>query len=661
MPLKAVVLRVVGFGLAAWLATEWWAGRWRRPEPAGLAALAFAAVTVLSGALSHAPRLAWAGEVAQREGVLTVLALVALHLAAAHAHRSAAQVRTTLRVLLVSAVVAAAYAQLQLAGLDPIAWDGVHTVTSASGMVLRPAGPLGSPVLLGVVLAAALPIVLAGLADDAEDAVWGVPVGALLAAGLLLTMSRGAWLAGAVGSAVAIVCSLLAGARPWRVAWTVGASLSPAVVFAFTRASASIAARLGESVDSGSTAAHAQIARGALQLWSERPWLGHGPDLFGVAFARVQDPELWRAEWVGLPIHAHSAPLQVLATTGAFGALAGLAWLGAGGWALLRAWREAPAERPWLAGVVGAGAALIAVGLVDVVGLAGAASFAILSALPAAAHARAPLASLPAHPKRRALRASLPLALALIVAGTELLSGTLELTALAQANVAREARVRGDRTPSEWRALTESEALALERASKTWPHDDLLWRVASASALQAAGTAEPAAAARWRVGAEQSARRAIALAPERAAAWGSLADALAARALASGEAATADSATRAYERAVALAPADGWLLVAHARFQLARRDGVRALEVAQRLTGLYPEAAVGHTLAGAALLLQRRTGEARVAFEQSLVSRWESDALAQRESVVALVGHLPVGVVATPDNERPRVPRRPHR
>ena len=46
-----------------------------------------------------------------------------------------------------------------------------------------------------------------------------------------------------------------------------------------------------------------------------------------------------------------------------------------------------------------------------------------------------------------------------------------------------------------------------------------------------------------------------------------------------------------------------WLLVASARFQLAHRDGVRALEIAQRITGLYPEAAVGHTLAGAALIV----------------------------------------------------------
>jgi MarR-like DNA-binding transcriptional regulator SgrR of sgrS sRNA len=109
-----------------------------------------------------------------------------------------------------------------------------------------------------------------------------------------------------------------------------------------------------------------------------------------------------------------------------------------------------------------------------------------------------------------------------------------------------------------------------------------------------------------------------------------------------------------------LAPADGWLLVAHARFELARRDGVRALVVAQRLSGLYPEAALGHTLAGTAFLLQERPAEARGAFQQALAARWEPDAATQRTAVEALVKRLPAGVPATPAAQSRRT-RRPHR
>jgi Flp pilus assembly protein TadD len=183
--------------------------------------------------------------------------------------------------------------------------------------------------------------------------------------------------------------------------------------------------------------------------------------------------------------------------------------------------------------------------------------------------------------------------------------------------------------------------------------------LSAAGALQAASAAESTDAAHWRDRAEHAARRAIALTTERASAWASLGDALAARALASHEPALADSTERAYSYAAMLAPADGWLLVAHARFELARRDGVRALLIAQRLTGLYPEAALGHTLAGTALLLLERPGEARAAFQQALAARWEQDAASQRTAVEALVKRLPAGrAVTRPAVSEPRHRRR---
>ena len=632
MPFKAMVLRVAGFGLLAWVVAEAWGGRVRRPDALTWSVLAWVAAGLLATLTARSPHLALMGEVSQREGLLTVVALAGLHLAAAHAHRHGRDVRDTLRVVLIAGVAAAVYAQLQLAGLDPVRWSGIHTYVVDGAIALRPSGPLGSPVLLGVVLAAILPLVLARLADSRSDAAWLVPAAALLAATLVMTLSRGAWLAGAFGAMVAVAGALAAGAPPRRLAWTLAASLSPALLFGVGRAWAPLVARLTEGLGTGSGAARAEIARGALQLWSERPWFGVGLDGFGLAFPRVQEPALWRGEWIGLPVHAHSVILQVLATTGVVGALAGTAWIVTAALALLVAWRQHADERPWIAGLAGVFVALIVAGSFNVVGLAGAALFAVCSALPGCLREQPE----PSRARARPFSPMAPALAAVIITIPEFVTGTRELAALAHARPARDELSRAGFTPSEWVAVTSARAAALQRATAVWPHDDVLWRLACETALGVAPRPE-GDGDRATVSAERAARRAVAIAPLRAASHVCLADALAARALRAGSAALAESAGVAYRRAEELAPADGWVLVAHARFELAHRDGVRALEVAQRLIGIYPEAAAGHTLAGAALMLLRRPAEAVAALERARGARWEDDAASQRAAVDRLL------------------------
>src|SRR5262249_37541050 len=112
---KAVILRAVGLAALAWGSAEAWARRLQRPGWLALAAAGWVAVTGLATLLSVSPRLSLVGEMSQREGFLTVLALAGLHISAAHAHREARQVRATLAIALVCGALAAIYAQLQIA------------------------------------------------------------------------------------------------------------------------------------------------------------------------------------------------------------------------------------------------------------------------------------------------------------------------------------------------------------------------------------------------------------------------------------------------------------------------------------------------------------------------------------------------------------------
>jgi len=637
---KAIVLRAVGLPLLAWFVASRVAGRAPRATALTWSVLAWVAAGALATLFSVAPHLSIAGEPSQREGILTTLALAGLALATPAAHRDERDVRATLVVVLASGVGAAVYAQLQLAGLDPIHWQGQHTY----GAVLRPAGPLGNPILLGDVLAAVLPLPLVWLARRRTDAAWLVPAAALVAASLVMTLSRGAWLAAVVGGAVGVTLACKAGGSRSRALWTSAASLAPALLLAAFRAAGPIAARLGEGAHGHSIEGRAAIARGALALWRQRPWLGVGPDAFGVAFPRVQDASLWREEWIGVPVHAHEAALQVLATLGVAGLLAGAAWLGAAALAWRRAWREHAESRATLAAVAGALAALLAAGATNVEGLAGAALFVVCTALPLALEKKAERATARLHPMIPALAA-----IAMLVFALE--CGGRESSALAIAQPAREPAPRGNAMAAAWQATCAARAATAWRAARRWPGEETLWRLACDASLAESDATPGDSGVTPALEAEGAARRALALVPARAANVSELANALGARALRVGSSTLADTAEALFARATAMAPADGWLLVSRIRFELARRDGEHALASARMLATLYPEAALGHSLSGGALLLLGRTDEAREELLLARGARWEEDAGEQRAALERVLNQIGPGAA-------PQAPRR---
>ena len=661
-PFKALFVRAIGLGLLVWMAAEAWAGRVERPRTLTWTVLAWVAMNAAATFTSHSPRLSFLGDLAQREGFLLALALAGLHVASAHAHRSEGQVRATLRAALLAGMVAALHAQLQLAGLDPLHWDGLRTTAVDGSIALRPTGPLGDTRLLAVVLAVALPLALARFTEERDGGAGFVPMlllvpgTALLASALVTTLSRSAWLAAGAGAFVTLAFTLLAGSPIRRMSWAAAVSLLPALLFGFARSAGATVTRLAEGVGPDAWASRAVVASGAMQLWGENIWFGVGPDAFGLAYPGVQVTALWRDGWVLLPTHAPTVPLQVLATVGLLGAAAGLAWVLFTLRELVRAWRSAPEARGTLAGIAGALAVLGVASGTGVVGIAGAVLFAVLSALPLG------LAERPAAAggTRRTLHPSVAAGLALIVAAVELASGSRELRALTLARESRPTTQQGA-TPSEWRAQTQARAAAAWDAVTLWPNEAELWRIASEASLAAgdAGHEDSSFAA-----AELAARRAVELEPERAASHERLALVLVARATRTPRSESrplADSAHAQFERATSLAPVDGRLLVAQIRSCIQLGDPVSAYVAAQRLVALYPEAAVSHALAGASLYLVGNEVEARAALTRAGAARWAEDESAQRLATERLLKRLETKPERRPPARRSRTRSAPRR
>jgi Flp pilus assembly protein TadD len=230
-------------------------------------------------------------------------------------------------------------------------------------------------------------------------------------------------------------------------------------------------------------------------------------------------------------------------------------------------------------------------------------------------------------------------------------AGARELSALALAWPARGPLALAGATPEQKRELTSARAQTAWRAARRWPGEETLWTLACDASLAECDATPGAAGVTTALIAEGAARRALALVPTRAVNIERLANALGTRALRAGSVSLADSAEALFARADAMAPADGWLLVAHIRFLLERRDGPRALAAAQRLAALYPDAALGHSLTGAALLLLGRDGEARDALKRAETARWEEDAGEQRAALERLLHQLEPG--AAPVAPRP--------
>lgn len=312
-------------------------------EPGLLRPLALClGAAALSSLFSQAPVVSLLGEYSARGQGLLTLGLCAA-VAALASGAGPAFARVALLAGAGAGAALSAYGLLQLAGLDPV-------VNAVGGISYGRIGSLtGSPVGLGASLAMLLPLQLR-LALDGESPrlrLGGRACAALSVAGLILTWSRGAWLAAAAGAA----CYLLwtGRLRPSRTAAALaaGAVLAAALAFAAGRA------RPTDRADLGRVA----VWRSALSVFAAHPLLGSGPDTFALMLGRHKTEGFVRAYGEnGGQAHAHNDLLQALATTGLAG-FAAYAWLLVAAWRRLR---NALRDEGSRAGSAAAGAGLVA-------------------------------------------------------------------------------------------------------------------------------------------------------------------------------------------------------------------------------------------------------------------------------------------------------------
>lgn len=327
------------FAALAWAAL-WNRGGWRRtPLDAPLAACL--AAYLASIAVSSDPFLGVVGMYSiHAYGLAGFLLCAAVYLACAWSDEPQEPDRLLLLALW-AAAAAAAYGILQKLGLEPFA--GVRA--SGSGRV---GGPQGDPVPFGACLLLFVPIAAHFWRDPAPGRrLAGRVAGALVAAALVLTVSRGAWLGAAAGLMVYL---WLSGAATLsrRSVLLIAAGTTAAVV------AASLLRPTTKASDSARWALWESVGRSV----PGRLWLGEGPDSVQTLLRRERTDEFIRILGPAKSqVSAHNDLLQVLATMG-------LAGLGAYLWLLVGAWRcldEALREgrhRSALAAIAGALAGL---------------------------------------------------------------------------------------------------------------------------------------------------------------------------------------------------------------------------------------------------------------------------------------------------------------
>jgi O-antigen ligase len=172
---------------------------------------------------------------------------------------------------------------------------------------------IGNPIMLGACLVLLFPLALhAALKEKSR---LGAAALALIAAALVLTWARGAWVSAAAGAAAYLALSGRLRLRPRHALLLVAAA---PLLLALQRG---LARGVSDSL-------RIETAKTALIAFEKRPLLGFGPDTFMIPFRRDKTEEFVRLARTTYTdqFSAHDDLLQVAVTLGLLG-LAAYAWL----------------------------------------------------------------------------------------------------------------------------------------------------------------------------------------------------------------------------------------------------------------------------------------------------------------------------------------------
>lgn len=229
------------------------------------------------------------------------------------------------RVASAASILVSAYALLQAAGIDPIEWSESLDIT-------RPRSSLGNAAFLGAYLALIVPLTgrlaMSGSEPHRLRAIHGLAT-LLGTAALLATQTRGAWL-GVIGAGLVMVVLEFGRLRaaPSRFATALGVAAIAIVLLATV---SPVASRVRSIVDPSVGTGRGRLIQWerTLDLISERPVLGWGPETYAFTFPQFIDARFERtvAREV-IPDRAHNIFLDIAAAAGLFGAIAYLAIVG---------------------------------------------------------------------------------------------------------------------------------------------------------------------------------------------------------------------------------------------------------------------------------------------------------------------------------------------
>ncbi|MDD2764403.1 MAG: O-antigen ligase family protein [Opitutaceae bacterium] len=318
--LVTVILNVATF--IVWLALAAWRRRGIRPHVAALATLPFLAYAAVNAAwMTPVPWLGWRDWLGWMQ--MAMVFWVVLH--GVRGVRTRETLFWGITALGVVAVLMAAYQRLGDPGWLML---GRRQTTPFLG---RSGGPFGIPNSLAALLNLLLPALLALAFQRGAGALqrtFGGYLAAVFACGVLMTVSRGAWLALGVSLAAWPLIALRGPVRRWL--WSLGVaaillSMSSVIYWSVPEAGERIGHLLRERVE----VTRVVMWRAGWELFRGSPLTGTGAGSYNVLFERHRPARFWdEPQW------AHNDYLNMLSDYGvagfllSFGVAAALLWRG---------------------------------------------------------------------------------------------------------------------------------------------------------------------------------------------------------------------------------------------------------------------------------------------------------------------------------------------